>query len=91
MELIAAGTQVRLARAVAFAHDGREVVVNDVEGREIDAGGGFGRFGNHEVNGRALRDRAGPLHVEIGFDSVTGIPGSGPFRMMLGALPASRT
>jgi len=50
--------------AEAFAEDGSEIVVYDVERGEIDAGGGVGVGGNDQLDLGAFGYRAGPAHVD---------------------------
>src|SRR6185312_10854989 len=50
-----------------YAHHRCQVVVYDVLVRKVDAVGGVGAGGNDELDRGAFGDRAGPLHIEIGF------------------------
>ena len=64
-----------LAAAVALAHDGREVLLDEVEGRVVDVE----VVGAHVdvVDARPFRDAAGPLDVEDGLDAAAEADGRG--------------
>ena len=77
VEGVAGGAEEELALAIAVAHDGSEVVVDDVEGGEVGALDDLGALGDDVVDGGAFGDGAGPLGVDVGFAFVAGDSGVG--------------
>ena len=77
VEGVAGGAEEELALTVAVAHDGGEVVVDDVEGGEVGALHDLGALGDDVVDGGAFGDCAGPLGVDVGFAFVAGDAGVG--------------
>src|SRR5882757_11585256 len=72
VERVAGGAEEELALAVAVAHHGGEVVVDDVEGGEVSTLHDLGALGDDVVDGGAFGDGAGPLGVDVGFAFVAG-------------------
>ncbi len=58
IELVACGSEEGFAQAETLTHDSIKIVFDDVPGREIDAGSTVGISRNHEIDFRALRNRA---------------------------------
>ena len=77
VEGVAGGAEEELALAVAVAHDGGEVVVDDVEGGEVGALHDLGALGDDVVDGGGFGDGGGPLGVDVGFAFVAGDAGVG--------------
>ena len=77
VEGVAGGAEEELALAVAVAHDGSEIVVDDVDGGEVGALRDLGALGDDVVDGGALGDGGGPLRVDVGFAFVAGDAGVG--------------
>ncbi len=77
VEGVASGEDERFAEAVAFAENGRNVVVDHVERRKIDAADDLGSTGLRGLRGDKNnfcggRDGAGPFDVKIRLEFVAG-------------------